>query len=185
MTTRLAALVAIILLFLPAHGRAAETLSDADRAAIRQVIQSQLDAFKRYSRAQGTPDNASGWVSSEFAMEDKDPSRIVGIIRFKDKESYVKNANAPQTNDSYNEMLKFLEGPPEWIDVTYVAFQGEPLKEYLMRVRIEIVKHLLIETDQSLGVIAEMVGLCDAGHLCRLFARYVGGTPGKFRRAAS
>jgi len=47
MTTRLAALVAIILLFLPAHGRAAETLSDADRAAIRQVIQSQLDAFKR------------------------------------------------------------------------------------------------------------------------------------------
>ena len=92
----------------------------------------QLEAFKRYSQAQGTPDNASGWVSSEFAMEDKDPSRIVGIIRFKDKESYVKNANAPQTNDSYNEMLKFLEGPPEWIDVTYVAFQGEPLKEYMM-----------------------------------------------------
>jgi AraC-like DNA-binding protein len=62
---------------------------------------------------------------------------------------------------------------------------GITLKEYLTRVRIEIVKHLLVETDQSLGVIAEMVGLCDAGHLCRLFARYVGGTPGKFRRAAS
>ena len=40
MTTRIAALVAILLLFLPAPGRAAETLSDADRAAIRQVIQS-------------------------------------------------------------------------------------------------------------------------------------------------
>ena len=47
MTTRLAALVAIMLLFMPGHGRAAETVSDADRAAIRQVIQSQLDAFKR------------------------------------------------------------------------------------------------------------------------------------------
>ena len=47
MTTRIAALVAIVLLFLPGLGRAAETLSDADRVAIRQVIQSQLDAFKR------------------------------------------------------------------------------------------------------------------------------------------
>ena len=47
MTTRIAALVAIVMLFLPGLGRAAETLSDADRVAIRQVIQSQLDAFKR------------------------------------------------------------------------------------------------------------------------------------------
>ena len=47
MPTRIAALFAIVLLFLPGLGRAAETLSDADRAAIRQVIQSQLDAFKR------------------------------------------------------------------------------------------------------------------------------------------
>lgn len=62
---------------------------------------------------------------------------------------------------------------------------GITLKEYLTRVRIEIVKHLLVETDDSLDVIAEIVGLCDAGHLCRLFARYVGETPGKFRRAAS
>src|SRR5437762_12651989 len=92
----------------------------------------QQDAFRRYAQEQGGPDNASGWVSSEFAIEDKDPSRIVGIIRFKDKESYVKNANAPQTNDSYNEMLKFLEGSPEWIDVTYVAFQSETLQVYMM-----------------------------------------------------
>ena len=47
MTTRIAALVAIVLWFLPGLGRAAENLSDADRVAIRQVIQSQLDAFKR------------------------------------------------------------------------------------------------------------------------------------------
>ena len=29
-------------------------------------------------------------------------------------------------------MLKLLEGPPEWIDVHYIAFQGETLKEYMM-----------------------------------------------------
>jgi len=91
----------------------------------------QQDAFRRYTREQAGPDASSGWISSEFAVEDKDPTRIVGIIRFKDKESYVKNANAPRTNDNYNQMLKFLEAPPEWIDVNYMAFQGAPLEEYV------------------------------------------------------
>jgi hypothetical protein len=91
----------------------------------------QQDAFRRYAQEQGGPDAASGWVSSEFAIEDKDPNRIVGIIRFKDKESYVKNANAPRTNDNYKRMLTFFEAPPEWIDVNYVAYQGAPLKEYM------------------------------------------------------
>src|SRR5712692_7854413 len=91
----------------------------------------QREAFQQWAQEQGSPKDAGGWVSSEFAVEDKDPSRIVGIIRFKDKESYVKNANAPRTNDNYNQMMKFFEAPPEWIDVTYVAFQGETLKEYM------------------------------------------------------
>ena len=92
----------------------------------------QLDTFRRFAQEGGSPSDANGWVSSEFAVEDKDPNRIVGIIRFKDKDSYVKNANAPQTNDNYNQMLKFLEDPPEWIDVHYIAFQGETLKKYMM-----------------------------------------------------
>jgi quinol monooxygenase YgiN len=91
----------------------------------------QQDAFRRFAQEQGSPADAAGWVSSEFAIEDKNPNRIVGIIRFKDKESYVKNANAPQTNDNYNQMLRFMEAPPEWIDVNYIAFQGETLKEYM------------------------------------------------------
>ena len=47
MPARIAALVAVILLLAPGLGRAAETLSEGDRAAIRRVIESQLDAFKR------------------------------------------------------------------------------------------------------------------------------------------
>ena len=47
MPARIAALLAVILLLAPGLARAAETLSDGDRAAIRQVIESQLAAFKR------------------------------------------------------------------------------------------------------------------------------------------
>ncbi len=92
----------------------------------------QREAFKEYSQQQTGPDTSSGWVSSEFAIEDRDPDRIVGIIRFKDKDSYVKNAKAPQTDEAYRRMLDFLEAPPDWIDVHYVAYQGEPLSEYMV-----------------------------------------------------
>jgi hypothetical protein len=47
MPARIAALVAIVLLLVPGLGRAADSLSEGDRAAIRQVIESQLDAFRR------------------------------------------------------------------------------------------------------------------------------------------
>jgi heme-degrading monooxygenase HmoA len=94
----------------------------------------QKDAYQRWGQAQQGElgqNSASGFVSMEVAFEDKDPNRVVSIIRFKDKDSYVKNANAPKTNDNYNQMIKMFEGPPEWIDVNYVAFQGEPLKPYM------------------------------------------------------
>src|SRR3977135_3536412 len=96
-----------------------------------KIKQGQLAPFRRHAQESGGPDAAAGWVSSEFAVEDKDPNRIVGIISFKDKERSGKNANTTRTNDNYNQMMKFFEAPPEWIDVTYVAFQGEPLKEYM------------------------------------------------------
>ena len=93
----------------------------------------QKEAYQRWGQEQESQlreSAARGFVSVEIGFEDKDPNRIVSIIRFKDKDSYVKNSNAPATNDNYNQMIQFFEGPPEWIDVHYVAFQGEPLKPY-------------------------------------------------------
>jgi antibiotic biosynthesis monooxygenase (ABM) superfamily enzyme len=91
----------------------------------------QKDAYQRWGQEQQsqlTQPGTSGFVSIEIAFEDKDPNRIVTIVRFTDRDTYVKNAKAPATNDNYNQMVKFFEGPPEWIDVNYVAFAGEPLK---------------------------------------------------------
>jgi len=94
----------------------------------------QKEAYQRWGQEQESQmslTSTTGFVSIEIAFEDKDPNRVVSIVRFKDKDSYVKNANAPKTNDNYTQMIKFFEGPPEWVDVHYVAFQGEPLKPYM------------------------------------------------------
>jgi len=54
-------------------------------------------------------------------------------------------------------------------------------KEYVTRVRIEVARYLLVQTRDTLEVLAERVGLCDASHLTRIFRQHVGMTPGAFR----
>jgi quinol monooxygenase YgiN len=52
---------------------------------------------------------------------DNDPNTFMMAVVFDDKASYVANANSPEQNIRYQEMLALLEGPPEWHDgeITY------------------------------------------------------------------
>jgi quinol monooxygenase YgiN len=95
-----------------------------------RVKPGQLDALVRqFEQNRERITRMAGFVSMEFGQEDKDPNRVVGIIHFKDKASYVRNAEAPETDANYREMLKHLEGEPEWIDLQYKRYFGQPLTE--------------------------------------------------------
>ncbi|HEU5001154.1 MAG TPA: antibiotic biosynthesis monooxygenase [Actinomycetota bacterium] len=86
------------------------------------------EAFERtmaeWEERRGSPD---GYHSSEIAWEEADPNRVVLVVHFRDKESYVANAQSPDQDAEYQEMVKLLEGPPEWIDVNYGSYSGKPL----------------------------------------------------------
>ena len=62
-----------------------------------------------------------GMESAELAVEDRDPDRILVIVRFRDRESYMANAADPEQDREYRRMLEFLDGEPEWIDVRFVS----------------------------------------------------------------
>jgi quinol monooxygenase YgiN len=72
-------------------------------------------------------DAPEGFHCSEVAFEDKDPNRLVMIVHFRDRASYVRNAERPETDSEYRQMLDHLDGEPEWIDVNYIHYVGEPL----------------------------------------------------------
>lgn len=92
-----------------------------------QVKAGQRDAFIEAMRRRGTAADNPGFLSAELGFEDKDPDRVVAVIHFRDRESYLANAERPQTDAEYNDMLQYLAGPPEWTDLHYVAFEGEAL----------------------------------------------------------
>ncbi|MGH7685340.1 MAG: antibiotic biosynthesis monooxygenase family protein [Candidatus Dormibacteria bacterium] len=70
-----------------------------------------------------------GMHSVEVGWEDKDPDRFVVIVHFRDRDSYVANADSSETDAQYRQQLEYLDGPPEWIDVNYGDYVGKPLGE--------------------------------------------------------
>jgi len=70
-----------------------------------------------------------GLHSIEVAFEDADPDALVMIIRFRDRESYIRNADDPETDRNYRQQLEFFEGEPTWTDLNYAAYIGDPVAE--------------------------------------------------------
>lgn len=60
---------------------------------------------------------------------------------------------------------------------------GDSPHKYVMRRRVERAQGLMLATSLSLGQIAVECGLADQAHLCKLFLKIVGESPGVWRRA--
>ena len=45
-----------------------------------------------------------------------DPNELMGVVRWDTKRGYFANANRPQQDAWYRELLELLEGEPEWFD---------------------------------------------------------------------
>ena len=56
------------------------------------------------------------------------------------------------------------------------------VKAYLTRLRVEMARRMLMETDAKLESIASAVGFCDAPHLSRVFMQYTRRRPGEYRQ---
>jgi len=66
----------------------------------------------------------------------------------------------------------------------FAAIMGRSPKEEILRVRLNRAKQLLVETDFSLSLIAEKLGLEHTEYFGRIFKKKFGLTPGRFRVAS-
>ncbi len=95
-----------------------------------QVKKGQLEAVERlFDEQRANVEGSPGFHSTEFGREAANSGRFLAIIRFQDRESYVKNANRPETYANYRKMLVHLEDEPEWINVHFDRYFGRPLGE--------------------------------------------------------
>jgi AraC family transcriptional regulator len=62
---------------------------------------------------------------------------------------------------------------------------GEPVADYLRRIRVDAAAQMLASSDVPISQVAADVGFTDQSHLNRCFIRYMGTTPGRYRTAQS
>lgn len=60
---------------------------------------------------------------------------------------------------------------------------GIPPHAYIIRMRVERARNLMLTTSESLSQIALACGLVDQAHLCKCFRQAMGTTPGAWRRS--
>lgn len=58
-----------------------------------------------------------------FVMQPDQGGDWAAVAVFKDKESYVANANRPEQHEMFLSMMEHLEAEPRWNDGTYVISQ--------------------------------------------------------------
>lgn len=64
----------------------------------------------------------------------------------------------------------------------FKAHYGISPMEFLNAQKIFLIKELLRDKNNTLEVIAEKLGCCDSGYLCRIFKKKTGMTPGEYRK---
>jgi quinol monooxygenase YgiN len=85
--------------------------------------ESQLaEQMRIYEEAQ-----VAGAVGSYVYRMDSDPNEYWLAVIFSSKEAYVANANSPEQDARYRQLLALLDGPPEWHDgeIIYVSQPGQ------------------------------------------------------------
>lgn len=86
---------------------------------------------------------------------------------------------------SLNEIAQFSAVSPSYLSAGFKRHTGATFVEYLNMYRLEVSKDILKNQTIPLNQAAEMVGISDVVYYNKLFKRYVGVSPGRFRTGFS
>ncbi len=59
---------------------------------------------------------AEGFIASYALRPEKDPNQVISVTIFRDRETYMRNANDPEQDAWYRRFREHLEDDPTWED---------------------------------------------------------------------
>lgn len=114
------------------------------------------------------------WETKKVIPQYKHISSIVDNVRKHLENSFPDTPSAEEMAEilhiSYSYMHKLLK---KYTNMSY--------DEILSSVRVEAAKKLLLTTDRNVTEIGQSCGFCSSSYFSKIFKRYTGTTPGKFR----
>ena len=84
--------------------------------------QAVVDHFAKWEREQKP--QAKGFIRSILVAGNDHPDEIMGGVRWDNTANYFANASRPAQDAWYRELLKLVDGEPQWFDGTLVSEAG-------------------------------------------------------------
>jgi len=82
------------------------------RMRVKHGMGSALDELSKKFESR----HVDGWMSTNIYRADSDPHEYWISVVFRDEASYRKNADDPDQEQWFHELMKLLEAEPEWHD---------------------------------------------------------------------
>ena len=89
----------------------------------------------------------------------------------------------PDATPDGTALVRTVHLHPAYFSASFKRAAGFGPHEYVARYRLERARDLLVASSAPLHEIARRTGFCDAAHLIRVFQRYEGVSPDRYRRA--
>ena len=183
-------------------GYAPPALSSVQEYSLQTLRGAVVDLLYAVSRAfQDKPEEACGYVSRAVALLRLEAPSVIASSDPYDTKSAAPSASrgglAPwQIRKVSAHIEAHLDSPISTADLAglvklslfhfcraFRASFGESPHTYVMRRRVERAQGMMLRTRLSLAQIAIECGLADQAHLSKSFRRFVGESPGTWRRA--
>lgn len=95
---------------------------------------------------------------------------------------YIHN-NLKNQNLDISRICEFTKYSSSYLCRCFKASMGQTINHYIMQKRIERAGMLLLETNDTLNVIAEETGFGSVQYFCKIFKKKTGVSPGDYREA--
>ncbi len=135
---------------------------------LHDLLKSQEILLQLLSRSKASENN-------DLNIENRPISKILPAIQY-----INNNIEKSLSIEKLAEEICLL---PDYFSRLFLEVTKSRPIEYIQRKRVGKAQLLLVTTKHSLEIIAELTGLNNASYLSRLFKRYVGKSPGKYRLA--
>jgi quinol monooxygenase YgiN len=87
----------------------------------RMRLKPGMEAKLKEEMAQYERLKIPGFVSTMVYRMDRDPNEIYMAVAFKDKQTYVANAQDPKQDERFRKMRELLAADPDWHDGEIIA----------------------------------------------------------------
>lgn len=74
-----------------------------------------LESLKRFAKSE-SDGSIKGFLGQYVYQMDDNPGELYLAVMFDSKESYIANADSPEQNERFLEMMEYLSAEPEWHD---------------------------------------------------------------------